>query len=112
MKAYLLTFYNFEPPLISRRVIQDHLESRSEVLNWLGFFPHAMVVVSDHSAEALTEIIHERFPTLQFLLTEIVSNSAGFLPKYDWDFINDPSLPKQRRASTNRIVSSMSNNRT
>ncbi len=88
MRAYLLTFNEFIAP---RQTVVDFLDTRREVLNWYAFGPAGIIIISRKTAHELAAILHEQYPGLFFLLTEVdPAKTNGFLPKQAWDFMNMP----------------------
>ena len=74
-----------------RQEVLDFLDTRREVKNWSAFFPTGIVIIADSDVTTLSDLVHERFPTRHFLLTEMgAGTNNGWLPKTVWDFINAP----------------------
>lgn len=75
----------------NRKMFQDFLDSRREVLNWFGVLANTLLVASRSDVTAITDLIHRRFPYEWFILSEIDSmKTNGFINKAVWDFLNNP----------------------
>ena len=86
MKIYLLSFNDF---LGTRDSVQQFLDTRSEIINWIGFLPHTICFTSNLTAGQLLPIFQNKYPGGWFMISEIVSsNSNGLLAKEVWEFIN------------------------
>lgn len=90
MKSYLLSFNNNQ---ISRKRLTELINEIPEVVNWYGFFPGAIALVSTVNATELGAIIREKRAdeAFQFLIVEKGSDSNGWLPKAVWEFLNKPT---------------------
>ena len=62
-----------------RQEILDFLDANSEIKNWYSFTPDAIVIISDASTLRLTEIIHNQYPNLHFLLDEVHDGQKQWL---------------------------------
>jgi len=97
LNAFLVIF---EPivinPLIPggitvRKTLLDFLDTRSEIKNWITVTSASFLVASDNNATSISAILHQKFPTLLFLVTKVESkNSNGWLNENIWRFINSP----------------------
>lgn len=91
MKPYLLVF---NTTLVGRDEMLIFLDSRPEILHWLSVFPGAVFVISEHDANALTRIVHQRFPQTLLVVTEVSPSTPGktdgWLFPQNWNFINEP----------------------
>lgn len=91
LKPYLLVFH---PSTQSRQEILNFLDTRSEVLNWFAWGDTGIFLISEESAYLLSNIIHEKFPNIIFVITLLPTGNYltvnGWLFKNNWDFINDP----------------------
>ena len=88
MRSYVLVFND---TVASRQSMLDFLDTRSEVLNWYAFSGEGIFVVSEYTAHELAAIIHQQFPALFFVVSEVVpARNDGFLPSVAWDFVNIP----------------------
>jgi hypothetical protein len=86
--TYLLTFSDQQ---VTRKEILDYLDTRPEVKNWFAFLPASILIVSDTSVQVLTNLLCQRFPGKNFLITGVpVGQNNGWLAQNVWDFINNP----------------------
>jgi hypothetical protein len=88
MKAYIISFYQRE---VSDDELVNFLNDQDEVLNWRTEIPHTVFVVSNSSAESLSELVAKEFPESSFIVAEYVPyNSNGLLDEETWAFLNSP----------------------
>jgi len=85
MKVYLFTFG------LDRKPILDFLDLQPAVLNWFAINWHAILIASESDATTLSTIIHQQFPNLWFIITEVDKvRTNGWMNNAVWDFINSP----------------------
>ena len=86
-RAYLLIYSG---GVGTREEIRDYIDNLPEILNWRYDVPHAFYLVSESTAEEITDLIL-RFSRGEgrFLVTEVVENSQGWLPRGAWRFLNE-----------------------
>lgn len=88
MRTYLITHNNFILPDESLRTF---LDTRSEIMNWYRPFVGAVIVVSQHNQTHLSNMLANRYPQKQFIITEMnAGTSDGQLFQQAWDFIKAP----------------------
>ncbi len=84
-KVFLVTFNGFRLPLT------QFLDSRPEVLNWFAVLSNAILIVSRGTATSLGQLMHNQFPSMWFIVTEIHPTEVnGWMNSQTWDFINSP----------------------
>jgi hypothetical protein len=89
LKPYLLVF---DEAVVPRDTLAAYLNTRGEVFNWQAYLRGSIVVVSNRSPSELQLMIHTGFPTLLFLITELIpAQIQGWLPGGVWQFINNPT---------------------
>jgi hypothetical protein len=85
MKVFLFTFG------LDRKPILDFLDLQPAVLNWFAINWQAILIASETDATTLSTMIHNQFPNLLFIITEIDRDKTnGWMSKLVWDFINSP----------------------
>lgn len=96
MNVYLLSFTS-KTNKIKRTDIQNYFETRAEVLNWFGIMPEAILVVTNSSDVAITNLLVERFGSdITFIITKTEPNlTCGFINNEVWEFINNPKPSRQ-----------------
>lgn len=88
LTPYLFSFNCLAMP---RQQVLDFLDTLPQVLNWYAVLAESIIVISEHNAAELRELIRNRYPYTFFIITEIPrGNNDGLLPKAAWDFINNP----------------------
>jgi hypothetical protein len=85
-RAYLLVYND---RLGSRERVKQCLNEMSEVLTWRFDLPHSFYIVSDEDANALSKSIRARIGAGRFIIVEITSNKAGWLPPDTWYLLNN-----------------------
>lgn len=84
-RTYLLTF---DAP---RDLVLRHLDSRTEIQNWLAIFPGAVLIASKSDLAALTGLLHVTAQGWNFFAAEVTSSTTnGWMNQQVWDFINSP----------------------
>lgn len=84
-KAYLLVYSN---SLGSRDEVKNCVDNSQEILLWRYDMPNSFYLISEHSADQISEMIRNELGNNRFLVTEISSNKQGWLPRKTWDLIN------------------------
>lgn len=84
-KAYIFIYTD---SLGTRDKIADYLSEIPEVVTWRYDMPNCFYIISNYDADEITDAISEEFDEGRFLITEITSNSQGWLLPDTWDFIN------------------------
>ncbi len=88
-KVYSLTFNALQ---LNGVHLSQFLDGRPEVRNWITIFPGQFLIVSNHNAGMLTEVLRGFFASELMLLAEILpGNATGWMPQAIWDFINNPA---------------------
>jgi hypothetical protein len=88
MKSYILSLNTSQ---IERKKVTELLDTIPEVVNWYGFFPGTVALVSTVDATKLGELIRNRqTDEFQFVIIEKADDSNGWLPRDVWDFLNKP----------------------
>jgi hypothetical protein len=72
------------------------INSRSEILNWYKCMPNSFFIVSELSADAMTDMLRELAGNggFQFVI-ECSGQRQGYLPKRGWEFINNPKAANE-----------------
>jgi hypothetical protein len=79
-----------EKARIDRRSILDVLDTIPDVKNWRAHVG-AILIASDSTAENLFRKIHEKLPTLIFLIAPIeIEEVFGWTDQDTWEFISEP----------------------
>lgn len=86
-RAYLLIYSG---GVGTREEVRDYLDNLPEILNWRYDVPHAFYLISECNADEITNLIL-RFSKGEgrFLVSEVVDNSQGLLPRGAWRFLNE-----------------------
>jgi hypothetical protein len=88
LKPFLVVFNSTS---LSRQSLLAHLDTRSEIKNWMAFLPSAVAVISDRTAQEVAACIRIGFANQNFVVTEIpFGANDGWLTKNVWEFINNP----------------------
>ena len=86
-RAYLLIYSS---GVGTREEVRDYIDELPEILNWRYDIPHAFYLVSESSADEITEkILTFTDGDGRFLITEVTENSQGWLPKRTWQLLNE-----------------------
>lgn len=92
-KAYLLAYSD---DVGSREVVKGYLNSMSEVTHWRYDMPHTFYVISEASAQALSDRFRELGGSKgRFVFVEFTDNHQGWLTKASWHLINHKRLQAQ-----------------
>lgn len=100
-RAYLLIY---SPDIGTREEIRDYIDDLPEILNWRYDVPQGFYLVSQSNADDIANhILRFSNGNGRFLITEVVENSQGWLPRRTWHFLNEKppavgSAPRSRAA--------------
>lgn len=77
---------------VDREMIQNFLDTRTEILNWFGAMPYTIIIISNSDVRHLTHLLMKKYDNdITFLITPIVPKDMdGFISQPVWDFINNP----------------------
>ena len=86
MSVYIFIYSN---SLGDRDTVKAALQAMPEVLSWRYDIPNSFYLVSNSSAQELTEsLIRQLSPeSKRFLIMEVSNNRQGYLSKETWDFL-------------------------
>lgn len=91
-RAYLL-IYDHE--VGTREEVREFLDEQPEILHWRYDLPNTFYLISDLSAEDLYEIFQNfNREHGRFLVSEVGSNSQGWLPRKTWTLLNEKRYAK------------------
>lgn len=90
-KAYLLIYSD---SLGTREEVKDCLNSIGHIIHWRHDMPNSFYLISESTAQVLSESIVRKLGKKRFLITEISTNKQGMLPRETWDLINKKSRQK------------------
>lgn len=86
-RAYLLIY---DDEVGTRKEVRKFLDERPEVLHWRFDLPNTFYLVSELSAEALYGIFQNfNQGKGNFLISEVSSNTQGWLPRRTWALLNE-----------------------
>ncbi len=85
-RMYLIVF---DLSTIATTAVRQLLKRNRNVFHrWWNHLPFAFLVVSDQTAEQITDFVHERAAGAAFLIAEInPENANGVLPDTSWTWI-------------------------
>ena len=91
-RAYL---FIYSSSVGTREEVRDYIDELPEILNWRYDIPHAFYLITESSADEITDkILDFAGGDGRFLITEVTENSQGWLPKRTWRLLNEkPSAP-------------------
>lgn len=91
MNVYLISFTS-KTYKVKRTDIQNYFDTRTEVINWFGIMPEAILVTTNNSDAEIANMLIEKFGNdITFLITKTEPNlTNGFINKDVWEFINNP----------------------
>ena len=94
-KSYLFIYSN---KFGSRDEVRDLIKRTYEIITWRFDIPNSFYLVSESSADDLSEIFlkYSNEEGL-FLIVEIKDNYQGWLPERSWSLINDKELPPKEK---------------
>lgn len=75
---------------IDRDELLGVLDSSSYVLNWYSPLSHGVVVVTDRTALQIGAVIKGAFPGRKFVVLDVDTDRAGWLPRSAWDMMRGP----------------------
>ena len=85
-RSYLLIYSD---RIGTREAIRDFLDDRAEILHWRYDLPNTFYLISNLSAEELYEVVQGLSQKRGlFLISEVGSNTQGWLPKKTWALLN------------------------
>lgn len=85
-KAYLFVYSN---DLGTRETVKNAVDSIKDILLWRYDLPNTFYIISESSANEISERIREKLGDKRFIITEISTNKQGWLPRKSWDLINN-----------------------
>lgn len=86
-KSYLLAYSD---SLGTRDEIKECLSGLDVIDTWRFDMPYTFYVISDNSANEISQAIRDSLGNGRFIITEISSeNKQGWLPKETWYLINN-----------------------
>jgi hypothetical protein len=97
-KAYLLAYSS---TLGTQDEVKECLNTLPQVITWRLDLPNAIYIISEEEALTLAELIRKcRGGKGRFIITEIPSNSNGWLTPESWFLIQNkrqkPKTPKEQ----------------
>lgn len=83
-------FIVFSTKAVTHERAKEFLDKAPEVENWYTCIANTFFIVSPYTANSLTDIICERLTggTGRFFITDVATDTNGWLPKQAWDFLN------------------------
>ncbi|MBQ0088010.1 MAG: hypothetical protein KBT27_01585 [Prevotellaceae bacterium] len=86
MSVYIFVYSN---SIGDRDTVKAALEAMPEVLRWRYDIPNCFYLISDFTAEDLTESLLKQLSSesKRFLIMEVSKNRQGYLSKDTWDFL-------------------------
>ena len=95
-RAYLLVY---DDQVGTRKEIRKFLDEQSRILHWRYDLPNTFYLISESSAEELYKIF-QNFNQKHggFIISEVGSNTQGWLPKRTWKLLNE-KISEKRYAS-------------
>ena len=103
-RAYLLIYSS---GVGTREEIRDYIDNLPEILNWRYDVPNAFYLISESDADEIANrILHFSKGDGRFLVTEVVENSQGWLPRGAWRFLNEktPARGTSPRSGKARVA--------
>jgi hypothetical protein len=85
-KAYLLSYND---ALGTREQVKEALDGMSIIDTWRYDIPHTFYLVSEHSAQEISEAIHQALGSGRYVVSEISDNYWGRGAKDTWYFIKN-----------------------
>ena len=91
-RAYL---FIYSSDVGTRDEVRDYIDQLPEILNWRYDIPHAFYLVSESSADEITDkVLSFTGGDGRFLIAEVPENSQGWLPRDTWRLLNEkPPAP-------------------
>ena len=81
----------------TREEIRDYIDNLPEILSWRYDVPHAFYLISESSADEITErMLRFSKGDGRFLIAEVTENSQGWLPRGAWRFLNEKTPARER----------------
>lgn len=96
MNVYLISFTS-RTNKVKRTNIQDFFDTRTEVLNWFGVMPEAILLITNSSDSEISSLLIDKFGNdITFLITKVEPKvTNGFINNEVWEFINNPKPLKK-----------------
>jgi len=86
-KVYLLVF-DRDYEKYDYKEFHNSIKESPYIYTWWHYIKSCYILISDLSANSLSEEIRKMVPAHRFLLTQIhLNNSDGWLPQKAWDWI-------------------------
>ena len=86
-KAYLFIYGS---TVGSRETVKEWLNNIPEITHWRFDLPNTFYLISELSAEDLTDKILQRTgKNVRFIISEYSENSQGWLPQESWYLLNN-----------------------
>ncbi|WP_290918128.1 hypothetical protein [Halodesulfovibrio sp.] len=85
--------FSYNPDKLKKRTVFDFLNECEEVAAWLSPFAGTVIVISNSSAEDLSELFSDEFGEANHLFVDIQDDEPdyqGWLDEEAWDYINSP----------------------
>ena len=85
-RAYFLIYSD---KMGTRDEVKEFIDGRSEIEFWRYDLPYVFYLISELSADELYEVVQDfNRQRGRFLLSEVGSNTQGWLPKETWKLLN------------------------
>jgi hypothetical protein len=91
-KAYLLIYSGAS---ITREQVKNWANSETAVITWRYDLPNSFYLISEKSAQELSNSLMNRIGKARFLITEVSANRQGYLPKDTWYLFRNKKLPEK-----------------
>ncbi len=88
-KAYLLVYSDV---FVAREQMKEWANSEPAVITWRYDLPNSFYLISEKSAQELSDSLMKRFGKIRFLITEVSGNRQGYLPKDSWYLFRNKKL--------------------
>jgi hypothetical protein len=86
MNCYIFTWDRYKD--VGRQHILDFFDTLPEIKDWLATTGAILIISDALTAQAIYLKVHEKFPTLGFLITPTnIDYMWGFSSENTWDFI-------------------------
>lgn len=84
--CYLITW---QAPM-GREVVLETLRKAGVVRKYYSFLDYGLFITSDFVASDIKDVVRGRFPHLRFIVADMDTDRAGWLPRPLWNMLNDP----------------------
>lgn len=92
-KTYILVYSN---PVGDRKGVKTIVDNMRTIVTWRYDLPNCFYLVSDSTAEEIAEEFRSKSDEQgRFIVSEIPSNSQGWLPDESWYLIQHHELKKK-----------------